>query len=136
MPDVATSILKNDEGKILILKRSDKVSTYKGSWSGIAGYVEENETPLETALKEICEEVGITEDNVELIKRIDPIEFTDIYEGKKYDWRVFPFLFSTLKKSKIKIDWEHTDYKWIAPSDIKNYDTVPHIKRVVLELLM
>ena len=136
MPDVATSILKNDEGKILILKRSNKVSTYKGSWSGIAGYVEENETPLETALKEIREEVGITEDNVELIKQIDPIEFTDIYEGKKYDWRVFPFLFNTLKKSKIKIDWEHTDYKWIAPSDIKNYDTVPHIKRVVLKLLM
>jgi 8-oxo-dGTP pyrophosphatase MutT (NUDIX family) len=45
--------------KLLILKRSDKVGTYKGLWGGVAGYVEENEEPYETALKEIKEEVGI-----------------------------------------------------------------------------
>ena len=58
MPKVVTCLLMKDS-KLLILKRSDKVSTYKGLWGGVAGYIEEHEEPYETALKEIKEEVGI-----------------------------------------------------------------------------
>ena len=135
MTDATTSILMDDEGKILILKRSDKVRTYKGYWSGISGYVEKDETPLETAFKEISEEAGLSKGDVELVKQIDPFEITDYHEGVHYNWKIFPFLFKTGKKSKVQIDWEHTEYRWINPSDIGEYDTVPHLEDVVLELL-
>ena len=59
MAKAVTCLLINDEGKLLILKRSDKVRTYRCLWGGIAGYVEENEDPYDTAVKEIREEVGI-----------------------------------------------------------------------------
>ena len=135
MPKVVTILLINDEEKILILKRSNKVNTYKGMWGGVAGYIEENEEPYETAAKEIKEEVGLKEEDVELLKKLDPISFTDFYKGKQYDWKIFPFLFKLKDKRKIKIDWEHSEYRWITPSQIKEFDTVPHLKEVVSKLL-
>ena len=133
MPKVVTCLLEN-KGKILILKRSLKVRTYKGLWGGVAGYIEEEEKPLETAIKEIKEEVSLEKDDIKLIRRINPVKFTDYYEGEKYDWKIFPFLFSIDKKDKIKIDWEHSELKWINPSEIIDYDTVPHLKEIVLKI--
>ncbi len=136
MPSVATSLLINNDGKILILKRSNKVKTYKGLWGGVAGYVEENEEPYETAIKEIKEEVGLKKEDISLIKQLDPFVFTDFYEQIRYDWKIFVFLFRIRKKSKIKIDWEHSEYRWILPSEIAKYETVPHLKDVVSKLLL
>jgi len=131
MPKVASCLLKNKEGKILLLKRSEKVRTYKKMWGVVAGYIEENEKPYETAIKEIREEVGILEDKLELIEKLRPIEYTDIYKGEKYDWKIYPFVFLVKKKGKINIDWEHLEYCWIHPADIEKYNTVPRLKEIV-----
>ncbi|RLF26173.1 MAG: hypothetical protein DRN05_07405 [Thermoplasmata archaeon] len=134
MPKVATCLLINND-KLLILKRSRKVRTYKGLWGAVAGYVEENEEPYETAIKEIEEEVGLKREEVKLIKTGKTVGFTDFYEGKKYDWIIYPFLFYVEKKEKIKIDWEHTEHRWISPLDITQYNTVPHLQEIVLSML-
>jgi 8-oxo-dGTP pyrophosphatase MutT (NUDIX family) len=134
MTSVVTVLLVNDEKKILILKRSNLVKTYKGLWGGVAGYVEKDEKPYETALKEIKEEVGLENKDVELLKQLNPISFIDYYEAKKYDWKIFPFLFKIKEKRKIKIDWEHSQYRWISPSQIQKFETVPHLKEIVLKL--
>jgi 8-oxo-dGTP pyrophosphatase MutT (NUDIX family) len=130
MPQVVTCLLEN-KGKILILKRSEKVLTYKGMWGGVAGYVEKNEKPIQTSIKEIYEEVGLTEKDIKFINKLSPIKFKDTHCGKEYDWIIFPFLYSVDDKNKIKIDWEHSDYKWIFPSEISDYDTVPHLDEIV-----
>jgi 8-oxo-dGTP pyrophosphatase MutT (NUDIX family) len=135
MPSVVTCVLLDENKNILILKRSDKVRTYKGFWSGISGYVEEGEEPVDTAFKEIREETGLNDNNVELIKIVNTIKFTSFYEGERYDWKVYPFLFKILKKSKIQIDWENISYKWIKPSDIDKFKVVPHFKEVLLKML-
>ena len=135
MPSVVTCVLLDENKNILILKRSDKVRTYKGFWSGVSGYVEEGEKPVDTAFKEIREETGFNDDTVELIKIVEPIKFTSFYKGKKYDWKVYPFLFKVIKKSKINIDWENISYKWIKPSDIDKFKVVPYFKEVLLNSL-
>lgn len=134
MPDVVTVLLTNSMGKILILRRSDKVRTYKGMWGGVAGYVEEDEKPYDTAIKEIKEETGLEKEDVELLKQLNPVYFTDFYNKQRYDWKIFPFLFKIKEKRKIKIDWEHSQYRWISPSQIKKFDTVPHLKDIVSKL--
>jgi len=136
MPRVVTCLLVNDDGDLLILKRSNRVRTYKGLWGGVAGYIEENEEPYDTALKEIREEVGLEKEDVSLVKQLEVVRFTDFYEGVRYDWEVFPFLFRTGKKSKIHIDWEHSDYRWITPTEIGKVDTVPHFKDIVFRVLL
>lgn len=132
MPRVVTCLLEH-YGKILILRRSEQVGTYRGLWGGVAGFVEENEDPFETAVKEIKEEIGINKEDIKLIKRGNLFSFTDVYNGKKFDWTVYPFLFTIESKEKIQINWEHLEHQWIVPSEIENFDTVPRFKEIVLK---
>jgi 8-oxo-dGTP diphosphatase len=134
MPQVVTSVLEHG-GKILLLKRSTLVGTYRGLWGGVAGYVEELEDPYETAIKEIREEVGIDLSSLELVKKGEPIEFSDTYDGRRYDWIVYPFLFHVEAKELVQVDWEHEEYQWVSLSELKKFDTVPQFEEVVLQLL-
>lgn len=49
--------------KVLILKRSQKVGSYPGRWAGVSGFIEENETPMDAARREVYEETGIRRGN-------------------------------------------------------------------------
>ena len=60
--DVVTVFLEHD-GKILLLRRSQRVRTMKTMWAGISGYIE-NEDPLMRALKEIEEEAGLSNEKI------------------------------------------------------------------------
>jgi 8-oxo-dGTP pyrophosphatase MutT (NUDIX family) len=133
MAKVVTCLLEN-KGEILILRRSEEVGTYRELWGGVAGFVEEDEDPYKTAIKEIKEEVGVEENDLLLVRKEDAIKFTDLYEDKMYDWIVYPFLFHIKEKDKIQLDWEHTEYRWIKPSELKEYDTVPRFKEIVSKI--
>ena len=129
---IVTSFIKNNN-KLLILKRSDKVRSMRGLWSGISGIIEKNEVPLERAKIEIYEEVGLVEDNIRLLKSIERMQITSPqYEDHK--WTVFPFLFET-DKSSISLNWENSDFKWIDIDKLKNYETVPSLQKVLFNLL-
>ncbi|OYT62657.1 hypothetical protein B6U81_00265 [Thermoplasmatales archaeon ex4484_30] len=130
MPDVVTCVIKHDE-KILLLKRSDKVSTYKNKWACVSGYVERGEDVLKRAFREIEEEIQLSKEEIQLLKKGEPIIFFDEKEGQT--WRIFPFLFSSNTK-KIKPDWEHTEYAWVHIEEIEKYDTVPKLKEAVYSL--
>ena len=134
MPQVVTCVVIYQE-RILLLRRSDKVRTYKGQWGGVAGYVEPGEHPRQTAYKELREEVGLTPDLVALIFQEDPISFTDVYQGERYDWTIHPFLFELLKHQEMKIDWEHTEYRWVHPDELTRYQTVPHFTKTVQSMM-
>jgi 8-oxo-dGTP pyrophosphatase MutT (NUDIX family) len=134
MPQVVTCVLEHG-GKILLLKRSNLVGTYRGLWGGVAGFVEELEDPYETAIKEIREEVGIDLDSMVLMKKGEPLEFSDTYDGRRYDWIVYPFLFHVEAKELVHLDWEHEDAVWVSPTELRKYDTVPQFEDVVRQLL-
>lgn len=130
MPDVVTCVLQRNT-KILLLKRSDRVGTYKNKWACVSGYVEESEDVLNRAFQEIEEEAQLLRESITFKKKGDPLIFFDKIEGQT--WRVFPFLFY-VKTKKITLDWEHTEYAWIHLRDIGNYDTVPKLKETILSL--
>ncbi|HWR27165.1 MAG TPA: NUDIX pyrophosphatase [Candidatus Thermoplasmatota archaeon] len=134
MPQVVTCILEHD-GKILLLKRSNQVGTYRGLWGGVAGYVEELEEPYDTAIKEIRQEAGIEVDALELVRKGNPIEFSDTYDGRRYNWIVYPFLFHIQSKELVHIDWEHEEYRWVHPSEVRKLETVPCLDEVITQLL-
>jgi 8-oxo-dGTP pyrophosphatase MutT (NUDIX family) len=126
MKEVVTAILKKGSS-ILIVKRSQRVNTFVGKWSGISGRMES--TPFESILREIQEETGISPNEVRLLKEGRPI----LAQGEAITFKVHPFLFE-VKTKNITLNWENTEYKWIKPNKIVNYDTVPKLKEVIEEV--
>jgi 8-oxo-dGTP pyrophosphatase MutT (NUDIX family) len=119
---VVTVFLEND-GKIAIMRRSDRVGTYRGRWGGVAGYLEPGVTPCQQALTEIREETGLGTDDVRLVAEGEVVPVVD--EALDRAWLVHPFRFRAMKPRKVTIDWEHTEYRWIVPAELIAYDTVP-----------
>ncbi|MBN1833893.1 MAG: CoA pyrophosphatase [Deltaproteobacteria bacterium] len=63
---------ENGEHKILFTKRSAQVKTHKGQISFPGGVVEERDQgPLETALREAHEEIGLLKEDVEILGQAD-----------------------------------------------------------------
>lgn len=113
--------------QLLLLKRSDKVRTYKGKWNTVAGYLDNpHQTLFEKVLEELHEELSINRDQIASYSLGQKYEFTDKNNGKT--WIVHPVLVSLSEKPNITIDWEHTTYTWIKADDIYEYDTVPNLK--------
>lgn len=122
---VVTIIVKYKD-EILLLKRSDKVWTYKGKWQAVAGYLDEARPLKEKVLEELREEIGVLENNIKKIKYGKMFEFHDKDIGKT--WIVNPVLAELKEKPQIKIDFEHTEYRWIKPEEIEKFDIVPNLK--------
>ena len=129
---IITAFIINNN-KILILKRSDKVRSMRGLWSGISGIIENNEIPIKRAKIEILEEVGIKKSKINLIKSIEKIKITSP-QYENHEWEVFPFLFET-KETEIKLNWENSEHKWINVNELKNYETVPSLDKILFDLL-
>lgn len=129
---IVTSFIKNND-RFLFLKRSNKVKTMKGLWAGVSGIIENNEEPLSRAKIEIFEELGITEDQIKFLKS-SPEMSVHSPQYENHEWKIFPFLFE-VKKPKIKLNWENSEFVWITVDEIKNYETVPSIDKVLFSLL-
>ena len=129
---IVTSFIRDNE-KLLILKRSDKVKSMKGLWAGISGIIEKNEDPLKRAKIEIFEEVGITEDVITLVRSSEEMRINSP-QYENHEWEIFPFLFKA-KNPIIKLNWENSEFKWINVEELKNYETVPSLQKVLFNLL-
>jgi len=121
---VVTSFLEY-EGKILLLRRSDRVRTYQGRWAGVSGSIDEGHTPEQQARVEILEETGLTDADVRLVVSGDPLKVDDP-DGERR-WLVHPFRFLVLEPDRIRLDWEHVEMRWIDPTDLGSFETVPSL---------
>ena len=105
----------------------------KGLWSGVSGLIENSELPLDRAKIEIFEEVGLEEKHIKLLKSSEQIK-VESPQYRNHQWEIFPFLFET-KNTKIKLNWENSDFKWINVDQIKEFETVPNLEEILLNLI-
>lgn len=122
------------DGQLLLLKRSDKVGNYKGRWNVVAGYYDELKSVEEKALEEVGEETGILEGQISNIKTCQNFKLIDKEINKIF--YVFPVLIYLNCKPEIKMDWEHTEYKWIDPADSDGYETVYGLDEILKNILL
>lgn len=124
---VTCFLLRRNAGRdeIFLVRRSQRVRTYRGAWAAVSGYLEPGVSPLEQALTEIREETGASADAVRLLKEGAPVAFNDSTIGQS--WVVHPFLFLLSPSASLKTDWEATEHAWVAPETISTYETVPKL---------
>lgn len=129
---VLSCVVRRGE-EILLLKRSDRVGSYKGWWHVVGGYLDEPMVPVEKkALLELQEELGIPKDAVGNIQTREPFEVFDPDVAKT--WQVHPVLVEVTGDPPIRLDWEHTEYRWVRPSEVPSYHPIPSVPGVLRRL--
>lgn len=117
---VVAAIAQRSDGKVLLLKRSPTRRISPNKWSFVNGYIEPDELPEQAAIRELGEELGITgiapSASGKSFKVPTPVE--TIY--------VYPFLFK-IGDAPFRLDSEHSDYAWITPQEVYQYDCVPQL---------
>ncbi len=78
------------------------------------------------ARAEVEEETGLKSSDVKFMKAGREFEVKD--SGLKTTWIVHPFLFQAVSLERFKLDWEHSDHKWIQPGELELFETVPSLK--------
>jgi len=124
---VVTAFLRH-AGKVLLVRRSDRVGSYRGCWSAISGYMEEM-TPLLQARREIREETGLSDDQVHLVSSGRPLTITA--PELACVWLVHPFLFDIDDPQKVRLDWENSDCRWVSPEQVHGFETVPKLAQAL-----
>jgi 8-oxo-dGTP pyrophosphatase MutT (NUDIX family) len=122
---VTCFLLRADRGhdEVLLVRRSQRVRTYRGAWGGVSGYLEPYVTPLEQAYTEIAEETSLPRDAVRLLRQGEPLAFHDATLDQS--WVVHPFLFTLDTPDRVRTDWEATESRWVAPLELRALPTVP-----------
>src|ERR1700736_3240084 len=118
---VTCILLRTDqqETRMLLVRRSQKVGSYRGLWAGVHGFIEPNVTPDEQAYTELREEISLQRNQVRMLKRGALVEFSDAELGRHF--YIYPFLFEVLTPDCIQLDWEATEMRWIAPSELPSF---------------
>jgi len=124
---VVTAILRN-RGRILIVRRSEKVGTFQGRWSAISGHIEGREDPKHRAIVEVREETGLR--GIVFRSAGDPVLARD---GATM-YIVHPFLFDAPSRL-VRLDWENVEHRWIRPEELARFKTVPRLPDVVAAVL-
>jgi len=106
--------LTNDDGKILILKRSTDSKTNPGKWELPGGKVDQGESFDQALIREVYEEtqlkislehvVGVSEQNLHLIRAVHIIMSGKIVEGE------------------LNLSREHEGYAWVFFENLPKYE--------------
>jgi 8-oxo-dGTP diphosphatase len=95
--------------KFLILQRSKKETSKHGLWELPGGKVEKGETMRETAIIETQEEAGL-----DVTLKVNLGSHIDDKKKKVYH----AFIATPKKGQKVKLSFEHSDYKWVTPEEV------------------
>ncbi|MFH1226205.1 MAG: NUDIX domain-containing protein [bacterium] len=110
---ITTAIIRN-QNKFLIAKRSATKKFAPNQWEFVSGFIDTIESPAETIIREIKEELGV---KGKVIGASDPVDIVD-REGK---WTIIPFLIE-LDRQEIQTNSEdHSEAKWVDVEELNDY---------------
>lgn len=126
-------IILNSRSEIVLVKEHPNGD----SWSFPKGHIEENETPLDAAKREVYEETGLSV--LEFIKDLGSYKCYVLNEKGEEDKSkpkvVYLFLFSTTKPELHMIDNNIADAKWFKQEDVAIKLKSPSSRKYFLKIL-
>jgi 8-oxo-dGTP diphosphatase len=106
------------QGRLLILERAKIDEWMPGKWGLPGGKVEEDENPDDAIYREVKEETNLELDALDYCFKCTEENGTDVYV----------FIGVCRDKNSFRLtDREHSDHRWVYPSELKTYDTVPEL---------
>lgn len=131
---VSCFLLRRDRGQdeFLLVRRSDRVRTYRGYWAAVSGYLEPDTSPETQAYTEVREETGLDAADVLLARTGTPLPVHDADQG--LEWIVHPFLFLVLTPERVRTDWEAREARWVAPTALAVLPKVPGLAAALAQV--
>lgn len=121
----ATKAFINYDGKILLLKESEKYSdgTNAGKFDVVGGRVKPGQRFDESLIREIQEETGLT---AKIGRPFYVNEWRPIVRGEQ--WQIIGTFFECFAKTdKVRLSKDHDEYLWINPKQYKKYKIIDNL---------
>jgi isopentenyl-diphosphate delta-isomerase len=114
-----SALIFNDEGKLLLTKRSESKMLWPNDWDGtVASHPSESETYVSSAERRMPEEIGI-DCKVSYVNKFEyHVPYKDIGSENEICGTLIGAIDSFDKSSLIKD--EISEIKWISPDELKN----------------
>jgi len=117
----AVVIVRPSDNRVLLLLRPSWISWAPNSWAFPGGAIEEGETSLAAATREVKEETSLDVTNLKKLNY--PSERpVDIYHTTDYD-------------GQVQIDWENDDWMWASIEEMSAYKLAPEVLDMYKQVL-
>ena len=103
----------NNDLEFLLLKRSEG-RIYPGIWQMVSGHTEKEDTAVQTAIRELKEETGLTPFKMWIAPNVN-----SFYLADDDSINMIPVFAVQVEDFNVKISEEHTEYKWLKAEDAK-----------------
>lgn len=124
---ILAGVVIND-GKILIIQRSQNDDSYPGLWEIPGGKKEPLESSIIALKREVKEETGL---DVQILKPIDVFYFQVEKLDEIRDATQISFLVKPINSTEVELSSEHQGYVWINQGELENYHISSETKNVL-----
>ena len=116
-------IVKNEDGKILVLRRHPKSKTNPHKWELPGGKIEKGEFFDEAYIREIKEETSL---DVKVGDFCEAVQ--DDYPHKR---TVQLIMYAKDLAGEVKISDEHDDWMWVTIDEVKSLDITSSLEKTI-----
>ena len=112
---IVVSLLIENQGEFLLLKRCADKDHAPGEWEGVSGSVEHGESPAVAALREAREETGLI---VEILQLLDTFHF---YRGIGKEEAIgISYLCCSIDR-QVTLSVEHDAFAWVSSAEAAKF---------------
>lgn len=104
-----------ESGKVLLHKRDNNTAINPNRWAFFGGTNEGDESPVDTFIREIYEELNVS------LKKDNVIELCNYLNEERMTWRNVFFVKNKLDKSEMKLQ-EGADFEWVPLNEVFGLD--------------
>lgn len=115
------AFIRNDEGKILIVKKSLEEKVDGGLWTVPGGKIEPEEYIIDGLKREVLEEVGLHITGYKWLNE-------DVFPSGGYQFHGHHFL-CRAEPGEVKLERKLEEYAWIGQDDLNKYEFHPNIRK-------
>ena len=126
------AFIQNKKGQFLVVKRSDEDDYMAGMWELPGGGIDASESPQKGLQREVAEEIGL---DVDVAKPLGVHTYIMETEQESIHRVEITFLCIAKKDKEVVLSFEHSDYQWILPQEVSDFDFSDYMRQVITDCL-